>query len=132
VLALVAGVRQVFADSNRFAARGAHSGLTVVSAAAALAGRPSILGTIPIGSFPREMPLEPNGDTLLVGNFGSDQLEAVAVGHLPLKRRTIEGVASHQGSLHSFNDREAELPPADVAVAALSRRGQELPGWSVR
>jgi hypothetical protein len=28
------------------------------------------------------MALEPNGDTLLVGNFSSDQLEAVDVAHL--------------------------------------------------
>jgi hypothetical protein len=28
------------------------------------------------------MALEPNGNTLLVGNFGSDQLEAVAVANL--------------------------------------------------
>jgi hypothetical protein len=28
------------------------------------------------------MALEPNGDTLLVGNFNSEQLEAVAVGNI--------------------------------------------------
>jgi hypothetical protein len=77
------GDKVIVADSNRFAAPGAHAELTVVGAAAALAGRPAILGTIPAGVFPREMALEPNGDTLLVGNFGSDQLEAVAVGKLP-------------------------------------------------
>jgi DNA-binding beta-propeller fold protein YncE len=82
-LALTSGDRRVVvADSNRFNAPGAHSDLTVVSAPAALAGRSAILGTIPAGSFPREMALEPNGDTLLVGNFASKQLEAVAVGDL--------------------------------------------------
>ena len=61
-LALVAGGREVVvADSNRFAAPGAHSGLTVVDAAAALAHRPAVLGTIVAGSFPREMSLEPSG-----------------------------------------------------------------------
>lgn len=54
--------------------------LTVVNAAAALAHKPALLGTIQAGDQPREMAIEPNGDTLLVGNFGSDQLEAVAVG----------------------------------------------------
>ncbi len=79
-LALVAGGREiVVADSNRFAAPGANAGLTVVDAAAALAHRPAVLGTIVAGSFPREMALEPSGRTLLVSNFGSDQLEAVAV-----------------------------------------------------
>jgi DNA-binding beta-propeller fold protein YncE len=82
-LALIDGGRRVVvADSNRFAAAGAHAGLTVVDAQAALAHRPALLGTIPAGSFPREMALEPDGETLLVGNFGSDQLEAVAVGQL--------------------------------------------------
>jgi DNA-binding beta-propeller fold protein YncE len=74
--------RIVVADSNRFDAPGAESDLTVVSAPAALAGRSAILGTIPAGGFPREMALEPNGDTLLVGNFNSQQLEAVAVGDI--------------------------------------------------
>jgi DNA-binding beta-propeller fold protein YncE len=74
--------RVVVADSDRFDAAGAVSDLTVVSAPAALAGRSSILGTIPAGGFPREMALEPNGDTLLVGNFNSQQLEAVAVGDI--------------------------------------------------
>jgi DNA-binding beta-propeller fold protein YncE len=56
--------------------------LTVVSATAALAHKPAVFGTIPAGSQPREMAIEPNGDTLLVGNFGSDQLEAIAIGQL--------------------------------------------------
>lgn len=73
----------VVADSNRFGAPGARAQLTVVSATAALAHRPALLGTIPAGAFPREMALEPDRSTLLVGNFGSDQLEAVTVGNLP-------------------------------------------------
>jgi DNA-binding beta-propeller fold protein YncE len=79
-LALVHGARQiVVADSDRFSAPGATTALTVVDANAALAHRPAILGNIRAGGFPREMALEPNGNILLVGNFGSDQLEAVAV-----------------------------------------------------
>jgi DNA-binding beta-propeller fold protein YncE len=83
-LALIDGDRKlVVADSNRFGAAGAQTGLTVISATAALAHRPAILGTIRAGAFPRELDLEPNGRTLLVGNFGSGQLEAVAVDQLP-------------------------------------------------
>ncbi len=83
-LALVGGGRQiVVADSNRFAPPGAHSQLTVVDAAAALALRPAGQGTIAAGAFPREMSLAPNGLTLLVSNFGSDQLEAVDTPTLP-------------------------------------------------
>jgi DNA-binding beta-propeller fold protein YncE len=81
-LALVrGGNRIVVADSNRFGAQGAKSALTVVNVAAALAGRPAILGTIPAGSFPREM--SPDGRMLLVGNFASNQLEDVDVPSLP-------------------------------------------------
>jgi 6-phosphogluconolactonase (cycloisomerase 2 family) len=73
--------RLVIADSNRFGAPGATAALTVVNAAAALAGRPAILGTIPAGSFPREMAVD--GSSLLVGNFASEQLEDISVPSLP-------------------------------------------------
>ena len=73
----------IVAESNRFNTPGAQSDLTVVDAAAALAHRPAIRGTIRAGSFPREMSLEPDGRTLLVGNFASRQLEAVNVSTLP-------------------------------------------------
>jgi DNA-binding beta-propeller fold protein YncE len=83
-LALVdAGSRIVVADSNRFSASGATSSLAVVGVAAAVAGRPALLGYLPAGGFPREMALEPNGRTLLVTNFSSGQLEAVGVADLP-------------------------------------------------
>jgi DNA-binding beta-propeller fold protein YncE len=72
-----AGRRLIVADSNRFAVPGARADLSVVDAAAALAHRPAVLGTVPAGCFPREMAPEPNGDTMLVSNFGSAQLEAV-------------------------------------------------------
>ena len=57
--------------------------LTVVRTQAALAHRAALLGTIPTGTFPRELAVEPGRPTLLVGNFGSDQLEAVDLSHLP-------------------------------------------------
>ena len=83
-LALVNGGREVVvANSNRLAAPTAPSNLTVVSTAAALAHRPSVLGTIPAGAFPREMALQPGRPTLLAGNYGSDQLEAVDLRRLP-------------------------------------------------
>lgn len=83
-LALVDQGRDVVvADSNRFGAPGAHAALTVVTAAAALEHRAAVIGSIPAGAFPREMALEPDGKILLVGNFASDQLEAVSVGSLP-------------------------------------------------
>lgn len=83
-LALVrGGSRLVVADSNRFAVPGASSSLAVLGVAAALAGRPAVLGYLPAGGFPREMALEPGGRTLLVTNFNSGQLESVQVAGLP-------------------------------------------------
>jgi DNA-binding beta-propeller fold protein YncE len=83
-LALVdGGTKIVVADSNRFSATGAASSLAVVGVAAALAGRPALLGYLSAGGFPREMALEPDGRTLLVSNFSSGQLEAVGVADLP-------------------------------------------------
>ncbi len=83
-LALVdGGTRIVVADSNRFSASGATSSLAVVDVPAALEGKPALLGYLRAGGFPREMALEPGGRTLLVTNFGSQQLEAVGVAGLP-------------------------------------------------
>jgi DNA-binding beta-propeller fold protein YncE len=73
----------VVADSNRFGATGAASGLSVVNAAAALAGKPAVVGDITAGRFPREMALEPGGQRLLVTNYASAQLEAVSIPSIP-------------------------------------------------
>jgi DNA-binding beta-propeller fold protein YncE len=73
----------VVADSNRFGAPGARSDLSVVDVAAALAGRPAVIGRIPAGQFPREMALAPGGQRLLVSNYSSLQLEAVSVPSIP-------------------------------------------------
>jgi hypothetical protein len=54
-----------------------------VRAAPVLAGKPALAGYVRAGGFPREMALEPDGRTLLVGNFSSGQLESVTVADLP-------------------------------------------------
>lgn len=83
-LALVGnGQRVVVADSNRFNMPGASSSLTVVNVAAALAHRPALAGYLHAGVFPRQMAVEPNGRTLLVTDFGSQQLQTVNVANLP-------------------------------------------------
>jgi len=68
---------------NRFGASGATSDLSVVSVAAALAGKSAAVGLITAGLFPREMALEPDGQRLLVTNFASGQLEAVSIPSIP-------------------------------------------------
>lgn len=72
----------VVADSDRFGARGASADLEVVKVAAALSGGRAVAGHIRSGSFPREMALLAGG-TLLVSNYASGQLEAVAVASIP-------------------------------------------------
>ena len=83
-LALVKRNRDlIVADSNRFQTPGAVAELTVVRAGAALAHRHAVIGTIRTGTFPRELAVEHGKPTLLVGNFGSEQLEAVSLRKLP-------------------------------------------------
>jgi DNA-binding beta-propeller fold protein YncE len=78
-----AGSLVVVADSNRYNAPGATSDLSVVDVAAALAGRPAVIGNIPAGQFPREMALAPGGRRLLVSNYLSEELEAISVPTIP-------------------------------------------------
>lgn len=71
------------ADSNRFSHPGDTAQRTVVRTAAALAHHPALVGSIHTGLFPRELLVEANHPTLLVGNYGSNQLEAVDIHALP-------------------------------------------------
>ena len=63
-------------------AAGQSSTLSVVDASAALAGRPAIVGDLPAGGFPRDMSLSPGG-VLLVSDFQSGQVQAIATADLP-------------------------------------------------
>ena len=82
------GTLIVVADSNRFGAAGQSSTLSVVDASAALAGRTAIVGDLPTGGFPRDMSLSPDG-TLLVSDYTSGQVQAIATAHLPLPERAV-------------------------------------------
>jgi DNA-binding beta-propeller fold protein YncE len=57
--------------------RGAAGNVVVVDTAAALAGRPALLGRVRSGLLPSAIAMEANGTTLLVANARSHQLEAV-------------------------------------------------------
>jgi len=74
------------ADSNRFAASGETSSVTVVSVAAALAGRPAVIGDLTTGQFPRDMTVS-SGGTLLVSDYASGQVQAIATAGLPASGR---------------------------------------------
>jgi hypothetical protein len=61
----------------------------VVAAPSTLAGRTAIVGDLPAGGFPRDMSLSPDG-TLLVSDYTSGQVQAIATAHLPaLPERTV-------------------------------------------
>jgi len=73
------GRRLIVADSDQFNVTDGTPGLAVIDPARALAGSSALLGVIPSGRFPRELSVEPGGETVLVTNYGSGQIEAVAV-----------------------------------------------------
>lgn len=77
------GRRIVVANSNRFGGPRATGTLSVLDTAAALAGRPAVLGLIPAGSFPRQLAVEPGGGVLLVTNYASAQVETVDLSTVP-------------------------------------------------
>lgn len=71
------GNRLLIADSNRFDARGAHAGLSVLDTQAALAHRPATVAGPPAGVFPREIAVDDRDGIALVTDFGSEQLETI-------------------------------------------------------
>jgi DNA-binding beta-propeller fold protein YncE len=76
-------------NSNRFSSnRTARQTLTVIEAANVGAGQGAILGSIPAGAFPREFGQSPDGQTLFVANYNSNELEVIDLKRLPLDRST--------------------------------------------
>jgi serine/threonine protein kinase/DNA-binding beta-propeller fold protein YncE len=77
------GNRIVIADSNLNGLSSAVSNLAVVSVPAALAGKPALLGYVATGLLPRELAILPGGQTLLVTDENSHQVQAIRVADLP-------------------------------------------------
>jgi DNA-binding beta-propeller fold protein YncE len=78
------GTRIVVADSNRDKHPGAQSNLAVVDVAKAQAQeRSALLGYVRSGVTPRQFALTPNGNTLLVTNTDSGELQTLSVNQLP-------------------------------------------------
>ncbi|KAI1373536.1 cytochrome cd1-nitrite reductase-like protein [Hypoxylon crocopeplum] len=94
----------ITADSNRYNAANATTGLTVVDAKAALRGKQGF-PRIPTGLFPREFAVSPDGKTLLVAQYRSNAIQAIDLTQLhtrtfPKVRAVIplaEDVAQHGG-----------------------------------
>ncbi len=74
------GHKIIVGNSNRFGVSGETSELTVLDAATL-----TRIGTIPSGSFPREMAISSDGNTLFLTNFNSKSLQAIDLDHLPIK-----------------------------------------------
>lgn len=76
-------------NSNRFSSnRTARQTLTVIEAANVGAGQTAILGSVPAGAFPREFGQSPDGQTLFVANYNSNELEVIDLKRLPLDHST--------------------------------------------
>jgi 6-phosphogluconolactonase (cycloisomerase 2 family) len=73
----------VVANSNRVVGGQSPQTLSLVDTAAALAGRPAILGAVRVGAFPRDLALTPDGRLLLVANASSATLTLIDVAALP-------------------------------------------------
>jgi len=70
-------------NSNRFAKdQTARQTLTVIDAGRVSEGQAAITGSVPAGIFPREFGQSPDGQTLFVANYLSDELEVIEVNRI--------------------------------------------------
>jgi DNA-binding beta-propeller fold protein YncE len=104
VMVVDQGRKVVVGNSNRFGGRGAPESLTVLEAPKIHEGLPAVLGTIPAGSFPREMAVSADGRTLFLTNFGSNSLQVMDIAHLPIDPKLPPEIASNAESLAHRHD----------------------------
>jgi DNA-binding beta-propeller fold protein YncE len=83
LLTVNCGSQLVVADSHRFKSNYGPPSLAVIDVHAALTGHPAMIGYLRSGLDPRQLAVTPDGQALLVGNYGSAQLETVTLTHLP-------------------------------------------------
>jgi len=86
VAVIDSGRKVVAGNSNRFATTQRPQDLTVLDAARIADGPAAALGTISAGVFPREMAVSADGRTLFLTNFGSQSLQVIDIGNLPLAK----------------------------------------------
>lgn len=67
------------ANSNRFASAGGRETISVIDMAGALKGEPSCLGRIAVGTFPREINVDPRHGVVYVSNFDSENLSVIPI-----------------------------------------------------
>jgi DNA-binding beta-propeller fold protein YncE len=75
-------------NSNRFSKdRTARQTLTVIDASKVGEGASAIMGSVPAGAFPREFGASPDGRTLFVANYNTNELEVIDLARMPLTRK---------------------------------------------
>jgi DNA-binding beta-propeller fold protein YncE len=81
------GRQIILTNSNRFASdQKARQTLTVIDAAQVANGKSAVMGSIKAGIFPRQISQSPDGRTLFVSNYNSNELELIDLTRLPLDR----------------------------------------------
>jgi hypothetical protein len=81
------GARLAVTNSNRFGNSSTTQSLSIIDAHKIGSGAAAILGTVPVGVFPRELRVTEDERTLLLTNFGSKTLAVIDVARLPLEPR---------------------------------------------
>ena len=80
------GKRVLTTNSNRFdAGQKTNQNLTVIDALRSAEGAAAIVGNVPAGLFPREFAQSPDGKTLFVGNFNSNNIEMIDIERIPVQ-----------------------------------------------
>ncbi len=93
----------VVSNSNRFSNdRKARQTLSVIDAANLGSGKSALVGSIPAGVFPREFGQSPDGRTLFVSNYVSNELEVIDLNRLPLDKPKVARF-DHPSSKGPFN-----------------------------
>jgi DNA-binding beta-propeller fold protein YncE len=88
VAVINAGRQVVVTNSNRFAGGGSDGqSLTLIDAAKVAEGAGAVIGSVPAGTFPRELRVTTDGRTLILTNFGSQTVQLVDL------TRTLAGLA---------------------------------------
>jgi DNA-binding beta-propeller fold protein YncE len=82
------GQQVIVANSSRFGGGGGQS-LTVIDTSNIDQGRASVIGTLAVGKFPRELHATPDGEALILTDYESDEIELIPLARLPAgKART--------------------------------------------
>ncbi len=79
------GKRVLTTNSNHFDdGQKADQKLTVIDPSLSAEGAAAIVGNVPAGLFPREFAQTPDGKTLFVGNFNSNNIDMIDLARMPM------------------------------------------------